>query len=575
MTVAPGLSGRATHHAAATDPHDGAVTTLSIGARAHPPFAELAAWQANDDSWQARCEFDFGEGGRAGFTAGMRRTQDAAFAAAAAILSNRVGALGDDGRRSVSEGKSLVSAWLASLCFGPDGPAEEPARQEAPFIVDDASTWTARGNSPAEAAMLAAAWRDFPDLPNDRPLDERRARTRARMDAMRPVFEARQARAERERHAHNFAFVERKLESGRGDEIDIAALRGRDSYGYDWDQAITYATGWYASHAGWDYHRPTSLPAGRDYYDRGFRDAGGRPDDLFDAAKRSLEAEARKDNQSPPVAARPSPRPLPSDWDAPSDRPRPAAWPRRLIILACSERQIEAPSAPALQLYDGDMYRELRARGGHEAATIIILSAAHGFVDSRTVVTRHDERMSVERAAALACDIAQRATLRRLVGSRDYDDVLIAAPDTYLPVLDAHAAALPLARSLERTKHSLLLQRRQLRTWLDRSKGKGENLGSGHIRWGKAHPALTAKLGEFTARYVGPAHPRGHLIRIELVGGNAATGYVRPDGTSLAPELVVSSRAKLRTTMGSALREFAGCVRFGAPVERGTEVAPC
>ena len=33
------------------------------------------------------------------------------------------------------------------------------------FIVTQAATWIARGRAPAEAEALAAAWRDFPDLP--------------------------------------------------------------------------------------------------------------------------------------------------------------------------------------------------------------------------------------------------------------------------------------------------------------------------------------------------------------------------------------------------------------------------
>ncbi len=39
---------------------------------------------------------------------------------------------------------------------------------------------------------------------------------------------------------------------------------------------------------------------------------------------------------------------------------------------------------------------------------------------------------------------------------------------------------------MERTRNSVLLQRSQLRCWLDRGLGEDQNNGAGHIRWGKA-----------------------------------------------------------------------------------------
>ena len=59
-----------------------------------------------------------------------------------------------------------------------------------PFDPADTDAWIAHGRSPVQAAALADAWRRFPDLANDSPLDQRMARMRERVTALRPVMEA-------------------------------------------------------------------------------------------------------------------------------------------------------------------------------------------------------------------------------------------------------------------------------------------------------------------------------------------------------------------------------------------------
>src|SRR3546814_5052803 len=76
----------------------------------------------------------------------------------------------------------------------------------------------------------------------------------------------------------------------------------------------------------------------------------------------------------------------------------------------------------------------------------------------------------------------------------------------YLALLDAHAAALPLCRTMERTRNTALQQRTHFRIWLDRGFLAGQTVGAGHIRWGKAVNGLTGRLGEFTARYRSEKH---------------------------------------------------------------------
>ena len=154
--------------------------------------------------------------------------------------------------------------------------------------------------------------------------------------------------------------------------------------------------------------------------------------------------------------------------------------------------------------------------------------------------------------------------LRALLAGRDFDDILVAAQGPYLALLDLHAAALPLCRTMERTRNTVLQQRAHFNVWLDRGLMAGESLGTGHIRWGKAVKGLTGKLGEFTARYAGKQPGGGHCIVIQTPDGLPAAGYVSTQGEPLSPETIISNRAHLRKAMAARLRAFGGATRLTA-----------
>lgn len=418
-----------------------------------------------------------------------------------------------------------------------------------PFDPCSAATWLARGRAPDHAEALAKAWRDYPDLPPTSPAEDRMARTRARVEAMKPVNDAIAAQTEAERQARNFSFTEGRAIAGRGDERDAAILRGRDRYGYDWNQAIRYADGWYAAHAGWN-HRAPSKSAERPAYDRGFADGGGDVDDLFDAARRTnLAAERTPIRPRSQVAA----RSLPSEWPKPSDRPRPTAWSRRIIILG---------DHPASALGRGEILERFRETGGRYGGRAIVLTAAQGFISGASTLPDVHE-LSPGRAEELIASPEQADRLRALLAGMDVEDILVALHGEYLRVLDAHAAALPTCRNRERTRNTQLQVKAHVKLWMDRGREAGNNIGAGHIRWSKATKGLTAKLGELTARYQGPAPGKGHLVSIEQCG-TLAHGFASPGGDLLDPTIVVGSRARLRDEMARALRLFGGATRFAA-----------
>lgn len=385
------------------------------------------------------------------------------------------------------------------------------------------------------------------------------ARTRARVVAMRPVNDAIAAAAEAERQRTNFAHVEGKAVSGSITDRDRAILRGRADYGYDWDTAICYSEGWYAAHAGWPYDKPGStrrLRAHRAAYDRGFADGGGDPADLFDAARRSMVAADRSGKLTQTDAAAPAGRPLPSSWPRPTDEARPARWHRRLLILADDPELAVGSTSKILD--------QVLARPEAEQLNIILLTA-DGFTRPSNIPSR--EQLTTERCGELACDPERTTTLRHLTAGLTIEDILIAVQGDALAVIDAHASALPLCRSMERTRNTVLQQRQHLKTWLDRAATGSGNVGAGHIRWSKLAQGLSGKLGEITVRYAGKAvEERGHIIVVETTTGTPATGYVTADGRPLDPRISFGNKARMRQEMAAALRSFGGATQL-APTQ--------
>lgn len=419
----------------------------------------------------------------------------------------------------------------------------------ATFDPAVAACWIGRGRRPDHAAVIAQVWRDFPDLPNDAPIADRQARAKSRTQAMKPVFDAISAQLEAELEAKNFAFTERKIVAGEGDDRDLALLRGRDDYGFSWHQSNRYADGWYAAHAGWEhkYHdafpSKSTLEERKAAYDQGFADGGGDRADLFDTARRSYFAQLRQSNMVPAQADQGRGRPLPSEWLKPTDQPRPARWSRRLAIISDADIAHGDPQREAW-----DYLQIIRERPGAEDVKVLILTN-QGFVDSGSFVAG-------EAGARQIDDQTAWRQIRDAIAGLEFDDILVALQGEDLALLDRIAGVLPLCRAMERTRNTRIQFRAHLKVWLDRGVGAADPMGAGHIRWGKVIHGLSGKLGEFTARHVGAAPDGGHLVRVEIAG-RAATGFATATGRALSPEVVVRSKARIRAELTAALRRFA------------------
>lgn len=106
----------------------------------------------------------------------------------------------------------------------------------------------------------------------------------------------------------------------------------------------------------------------------------------------------------------------------------PASKAKRLIVLGCSviKRKSE-DTLPAISLYDGPMFRVLRAflREFHwpSALSIGVLSARYGMIGGLSPISTYDQRMTPERAAELGSSVTD--TLREWGGSHRRIDLLL------------------------------------------------------------------------------------------------------------------------------------------------------
>lgn len=119
---------------------------------------------------------------------------------------------------------------------------------------------------------------------------------------------------------------------------------------------------------------------------------------------------------------------------------------KRLLLLSCGKAKATGKRPmPALHRYDGPLFRMVRSHlldsATDEGPDILILSAKHGLIDSKTLIKPYDSRLSRDRARALSSDASQR--LIEAFRQRNYEEVFVNMGSDYQQVV---APALSYAR---------------------------------------------------------------------------------------------------------------------------------
>lgn len=108
---------------------------------------------------------------------------------------------------------------------------------------------------------------------------------------------------------------------------------------------------------------------------------------------------------------------------------------KRLLLLSCSATKRPDPDLmPAIERYDGPVYRVVRAfrAEGRRLPKIRILSAHYGLIEPGHPIRDYDARMTPEAAAMFMADYRGRHAFQRLVMAAD--DVLVVAGSDYAEV---------------------------------------------------------------------------------------------------------------------------------------------
>jgi hypothetical protein len=117
----------------------------------------------------------------------------------------------------------------------------------------------------------------------------------------------------------------------------------------------------------------------------------------------------------------------------------------RLLVLSCSQRKRpDAGLLPAIERYDGPLYRVLRRFLREQptaALDIRIVSARFGLVAPNDLIPAYDQKMTLQHAEHLRPAVSERLT--QLLNSTTYNAVCFAMGKTYYTALEDYARITP------------------------------------------------------------------------------------------------------------------------------------
>lgn len=104
-----------------------------------------------------------------------------------------------------------------------------------------------------------------------------------------------------------------------------------------------------------------------------------------------------------------------------------------LLIISCSKTKKDLQNTPAIELYDGPVYRMLRNRS-KRPLDIKIISAKYGLIDSEDHISNYDQVMTFKRAFELQHHISEE--ILQLVLHNSYRQIFVNLGEIYMLALD-------------------------------------------------------------------------------------------------------------------------------------------
>ncbi len=106
---------------------------------------------------------------------------------------------------------------------------------------------------------------------------------------------------------------------------------------------------------------------------------------------------------------------------------------RKLLIISCSKTKRKLKQGPALEVYDGPLYKILR-KYSREDLDVLILSAKYGLIESTKIISPYDTKMTLR----LAKEIKVESTynLLKFIKHNNYYEIFVELGKIYKEGID-------------------------------------------------------------------------------------------------------------------------------------------
>lgn len=101
---------------------------------------------------------------------------------------------------------------------------------------------------------------------------------------------------------------------------------------------------------------------------------------------------------------------------------------RRLLIVSCSKTKRKLENSPAIEVYDGPVYKILR-KNLKQNLDILIISAKYGLIKQDQLISYYDLQMTDEIAESFRNELT--ATLSKIINNNSYVEIFIELGKTY------------------------------------------------------------------------------------------------------------------------------------------------
>lgn len=106
---------------------------------------------------------------------------------------------------------------------------------------------------------------------------------------------------------------------------------------------------------------------------------------------------------------------------------------RRLLISSCSKKKRKLTKGPALEIYDGPVYKILR-KNPRECLDNVILSAKYGLIEHNQLISPYDTKMTPKIANEIREDSTEK--LLRILTKNNYSEIFVELGKVYQNAID-------------------------------------------------------------------------------------------------------------------------------------------